>query len=315
MTTLTIISRQEFEDVYGNLVALDLDDEKAGQYQTEHRLWTEFDDGHLESGKHFVNRLRYIVSKTPFDPTMLIVVDSHEINWKDFDEDAKERRINYMAKKRVDKPTSDLKWEAEAGIGWGMDDMLERARKNADDDIAWGEDLEYFEVAYAAIQVMAKRLEAAEATVKELKDKADRLDSATVIVAIDPDDMKTYVGLNDISHIDAADYRAIEDKIAEALYSYSPMSFDEIAKLIIEDNFPDVLDRAHYYFIAQGKQTAYVYEAEHTLSPQVVGETIYVESLEGAKLMAQHLSKTNDDIPVEIHEDNTDELVGVVANT
>jgi hypothetical protein len=401
---ITMMCWQEFEDVYGHLGTDDNGLVISVLSRTEilnpNRVWTEFDDGHLESGIHYVNRLRYVLTNKEYPEETLVIVDSPTIHWKDFDEDAKERRIQYMAKKMADKPTSDIKWEAEAGVGYGMDDFLERARKNADDDIGWDEDLEYFEVAYAAIQVLVARLkeaetkieepsevtpsiiasamftilsvakgemrnlsqeaeyndelksqledleesyaiaqtlvarlETAEAEVQELRDKAKRVDNATVIVAIDPDDMKKYVGMDDISHISQSDYRYIEDKIAAALYSHGLMSFDEIAKLVIEDNFADEVwgtycdecgerwlkdckcddDRALYYFVGQGNQTAYTYEAEHTLSPEIVGETIYIEGLDGAKRMAQLLSKRHG-TPVEIREDNSNNIAKIATS-
>ena len=40
------------------------------------RLWTEFDDGHLENRMGFVNRCRYVMSVKAYIEPMLIIVDA-----------------------------------------------------------------------------------------------------------------------------------------------------------------------------------------------------------------------------------------------
>ena len=51
-----------------------------------HRLWTEYDDGTIENGRHFVNRLRYLETRFSY-PTDVIILAAERYTVDFCDED------------------------------------------------------------------------------------------------------------------------------------------------------------------------------------------------------------------------------------
>ena len=82
---LRIMTHNEFIDEFGGFqadedglpVEIDFADHKAiVEIHDEKRLWTEYDDGHLENRIGFVNRCRYLKSVVPYSEEALIIVDT-----------------------------------------------------------------------------------------------------------------------------------------------------------------------------------------------------------------------------------------------
>lgn len=169
----------EFEDTYGGLetdenglvISIDSEDyERINRYRSEHRLWTEYDDGHLESRIGMVNRLRYVVSEKRYKPLEgMVIVDPEIPDWTDWDADAFERRVQYEARKLTERQASIAELSSYAGsaISEGYHDLLEIARKNR--DMAYTDDLLPYEDGFAAVQVLVERLKAAEAEIERLQ--------------------------------------------------------------------------------------------------------------------------------------------------
>ena len=64
------------EDENGSPFEIDFADHQAiVAAHDARRLWTEFDDGHLENRMGFVNRCRYVMSVKAYIEPMLIIVD------------------------------------------------------------------------------------------------------------------------------------------------------------------------------------------------------------------------------------------------